>query len=169
MKTRVISVEKIYCIKADHNDLLILVWQEGSRECTEALTNGCPFSEDCRNHQIRRVQWKNVKIVAQKQHIIVLGAIKIGVRIVRFQIQFIRGSTAQLVAADYILIQRWLKMDEKEKEEVIKMANDLQDLMHLISILEGIAERLREEINEMLTHLKEENGDQIGFEGEDNE
>ena len=60
-------------------------------------------------------------------------------------------------------------MDEKEKEEVIKMANDLQDLMHLISILEGIAERLREEINEMLTHLKEENGDQIGFEGEDNE
>lgn len=55
-------------------------------------------------------------------------------------------------------------MDDKEKEEVIKLANDLQDLMHLISILQGVAERLRQETNELLTRLQEKEEEQIGFE-----
>lgn len=55
-------------------------------------------------------------------------------------------------------------MDDKEKEEVIKLANNLQDLMHLISILQGVAERLRQETNELLTRLQEKEEEQIGFE-----
>ncbi len=55
-------------------------------------------------------------------------------------------------------------MDEEEQEEFIDIMNNLQDLVNLIAILEGIVDRLREDANEILKHMREENGDKdIGF------
>lgn len=58
-------------------------------------------------------------------------------------------------------------MDDERKLEIIQLARDLEELNHLIAILEGIFERLRKDTNKMLKHLKEENGGEIGFDKED--
>lgn len=57
-------------------------------------------------------------------------------------------------------------MTDEELEQIVKMANDLRDLNHLLSILEGVANRLAREINEVIVTL-EENGDDIGFDNSD--
>lgn len=54
-------------------------------------------------------------------------------------------------------------MDEQEKQEIIKMANELRDLNHLLSVLEGVANRLAQEINTVIITLEENGQDDIGF------
>jgi len=54
-------------------------------------------------------------------------------------------------------------MTDEELKQIAKMANDLRDLNHLLSILEGVANRLAREINTVITTLEENGGDDIGF------
>jgi len=54
-------------------------------------------------------------------------------------------------------------MDDEEVKEFAQIMQDLQDLVHLVAVLDGLIDRLSQEANEILLHIKEENGEDIGF------
>ena len=58
-------------------------------------------------------------------------------------------------------------MDEEEQKEFAEFMSELQDLVYLTRILQSIVDRLSEQANSILYHIKEEEDD-IGFDQEEN-
>jgi len=57
-------------------------------------------------------------------------------------------------------------MDEEEQKEFAEFMDELQDLVYLTRILDGIVDRLSDKANSILYHIREEEDD-IGFDQEE--
>jgi len=58
-------------------------------------------------------------------------------------------------------------MDDEEMADFAKIANDLQDIVNLIEVVQSKLDKAAEEVNHILIHIEEKNGEDIGFDREE--